>query len=188
MEIQLRSIPHAIVERDMGHCLHWPTIDVDAVSCTYNPVGFSPMLAVIRDLERDRDRFTHPALSAHHLGRFSVVSHEFEDRPLIITSSKTAAWDSEPHVAAEVIRVADAENSRSLCMTHFSFVLGRFPTRAFELCVRAAMLARYSTRIEWITIDVDDRYRSQGKQVLQGAIRSWDPGAGSDPRGLGSWR
>jgi hypothetical protein len=36
VEIQLRSIARTADERAMGHCLFWPAIDVDAVSCTHN--------------------------------------------------------------------------------------------------------------------------------------------------------
>ena len=174
MDIQLRSIARTADERAMGHCLSWPAIDVDAVSCTYNPEGFSPMLAVIKCLGRDRDRFTHPALTTSHQSRFSVMSHEFEARPVIITSSRTATWSAEPNVAAEIIRVADIERSRSLCMTHFSFLPGTFPRQAFEQCVLAAMLARHFTSVARITIDVDERHRSQAERVLHEALRRSD--------------
>ena len=155
----------------MGHCLWWPEIDADAVSCTHNPDGFSPMLAVIRALGRDSDRFTYPRLTANHRRRFVAISHEFDERPVIITSSRTAAWETEPHPAAEIIRVADIERSRSLCLTHFSFLQGRFPARAFEQCVRAALLARYHTKIARITIDVDARFAEEAQRVFREAHR-----------------
>ncbi len=162
----------------MGHCLFWPVIDVDAVSCTFNPEGFTPMTAVIRGLGREADDFTGPGVSANHRRRFLVVSHAFDARPVVITSSRTATWEAEPLAAAEIIRVADIERSRSLCMTHFAFLPGRFPELAFEQCVRAAMLARYWTHVARITIDIDERYRRQAEGVLQNALRRWDQSPG----------
>ena len=174
MDIQLRPIARTHDERAMGHCLFWPALEVDAVSCTFNPEGFSPMRAVIRGLGREPDDFTGPGVSASHRRRFSVVSHAFDTRPVVITSSRTATWEAEPQAAAEIIRVADIERSRSLCMTHFSFLPGRFPELAFEQCVRAAMLARYWTHVARITIDIDERYRRQAEGVLQALLRRWD--------------
>ncbi len=166
MEIRIRSISHTFDERAMGHCLWWPTIDADVVSCTHNPDGFSPMLAVIRALGRDRGHFTCPRLTANHRRRFVVISHGFDERPMIITSSRTVAWESEPRAASEIIRVADIERARSICLTHFSFLPGRFPALAFEQCVRAALMARYHTKIAKITIDVDVRFAKQAGRVL----------------------
>jgi hypothetical protein len=179
VDIQLRPIAHTHDERAMGHCLFWPAMEVDAVSCTFNPEGFSPMRAVIRGLGREPDDFTAPGVSAYHRRRFSVVSHAFDARPVVITSSRTATWEAEPQAAAEIIRVADIERSRSLCMTHFSFLPGRFPDLAFEQCVRAAMLARYWTQVVQITIDIDERYRRQAEGVLQEALRRWDQSPGA---------
>lgn len=181
VDIQLRSITRTADERAMGHCLFWPAIDVDAVSCTYNPEGFSPMLAVIRCLGRDRDHFTHPALTTSHQRRFSVMSHAFEARPVLITSSRTATWDAEPKVAAEIIRVADIERSLSLCMTHFSFLPGRFPRQAFEECVRAVMLAKHCTGMARITIDVDERHCGQAERVLRETLVTPGQPQGSFP-------
>ena len=175
VDIKLRPITHTHDERAMGHGLFWPALEVDAVSCTFNPEGFSPMRAVIRGLGREPDDFTGPGVSTYHRRRFSVVSHAFDTRPVVITSSRTATWEAEPQAAAEIIRVADIESSRSLCMTHFSFLPGRFPELAFEQCVHAAMLARYWTQVARITIDIDERYRRQAEGVLQEALRRWDP-------------
>lgn len=181
MDIQLRPIPHTHDERAMGHCLFWPVIDVDAVSCTFNPEGFTPMRAVIRGLGREADDFTGPGVSANHRRKFSVVSHAFDARPVVITSSRTATWEAEPLAAAEIIRVADIESSRSLCMTHFAFLPGKFPGQAFEQCVRAALLARYWTNVARIIIDVDERYRRQAERVLQEALRRRDQLPGPVP-------
>ena len=178
MNIQLRFVAHTIYELAMAHCYWWPLIDVDAVSCTHNPNGFSPMLAVVTSLGLDRSHFTHPRLTAKHSSKFCVMSHEYEARPVVITSSRTATWDTEPHVAAEIIQIADVERSRSLCMTHFSFLPGRFPRAAFERCVRAAMLARYWSKVEQITIDVDGRCRHQAERVMQEALRLRDESHG----------
>lgn len=107
-------------------------------------------------------------------------------RPVVITSSRTPAWDAEPHVAAEIIHVADVERSRSLCMTHFSFLPGRFPARALAQCIRDAMLARYYTNITQITIDVDARFLGQAQSVFEVATRAVTAGAMPDSRGLGA--
>lgn len=186
MEIRFRPIAHIADERAMGHCLHWPSIDVDAVSCTYNPEEFSPMGAVLRELQQDRAHFTHPAVRVHHQRRFSVMSHEYEARPVVITSSRTPAWDTEPHAAAEIIHVADVERSRSLCMTHFSFLPGRFPARAFEQCIRDSMLARYYTNIAQVIIDVDARFLGEAHSVFEATTRAFTRRAGPDPRSLGA--
>ena len=111
MDIQLRPIARTHDERAMGNCLFWPAMEVDAVSCTFNPEGFSPMRTVIRGLGREPDDFTGPGVSAYHRRRFSAVSHEFDTRPVVITSSRTATWEAQPQAAGEIIRVADIESA-----------------------------------------------------------------------------
>jgi hypothetical protein len=43
-------------------------------------------------------------------------------------------------------------------MTHFSFILGKFPVAALTACMRAVNMAWAYSELEKIVVDVDERY------------------------------
>jgi hypothetical protein len=136
MEVLIRAIPHHYFEHEMGHCSMWPLMRTDAISCTYNMDGFTPMNAVLSELGLDREYFRKRA-NMHEGKKFQVILHG-EEKPFFITTTKTECWDSEPDATGKILKAADAARCESLCMTHFAFVLGSFPKEAFAHCLRKA--------------------------------------------------
>ena len=167
MKIALRPIAHLHNEYAMGHCVYWPSAGTDAVSCTYNPNSFTPMTAVLRELNLTTKVFGSASISnAHRTKGFRVISHG-DERPLIITSSRTDRWADEPNAAYQILNTADIENCESLCMTHFAFILGRFPIEAFTQCVHQVIQAKYFTQIKATVIDVDQRHIETAQNLFQ---------------------
>lgn len=155
MEVVIRPIAHG----------GYAPIPVDAISCTYNMDGFTPMNAILRAYGLDLDHFRKCA--RFHAGpKFWTICHsDCDERPQIITSSKTKHWDSEPGATDEILAVADCERCESLCMTHFMFILGKFPEVAFEQCLRSVELAKFHTHLRKIVVDIDERHYLQALDV-----------------------
>lgn len=169
MEVVIRPIPHSHDEYAMGHCIFWPSAGADAISCTYNLNGFTPMTAVIREMGStlprgvDIEHFRKCA-RYHDRPNFRTIGHG-DEKPLIITATKTERWDSEPGATNEILTIADAEQCESLCMTHFMFILGKFPETAFEQCLRSIELPKFHTQLRKIVVDVDERCYLQAIDV-----------------------
>lgn len=153
MEVLLRPVPH----------LAYEPVETDAISCTYNMDGFTLMNAVLIQHGLDREYFRKCA-HMHSGGKFRVISHG-DEKPLVITTTKTERWDSEPSATQQVIDAADAERCESLCMTHFTFILGNFPEEAFAQCIQQIVLATHCTNLQKVIVDVDSRHFDRAKAV-----------------------
>ncbi len=169
MELLVRPIPHAAVEHAMGQCLSWPAINTDAISCTLNLDGFTPMSAVLSTLGRDRDPFDSPEMRQRHAAGFCAMAHG-RTRPMLITTSKTPTWDSAPQATLEIINVADTERCRSLCMTHFAYICGDFPRTAFQHCLHLALEFSRGTSLKKIVVDIDELYAQEAGVALENVL------------------
>lgn len=103
----------------------------------------------------------------HEGSQFRVIAHG-EEKPLVITTTKTERWDSQPDVTEQIIIAADAERCESLCMTHFGFILGNFPKNAFLRCLDTLRNAGAQEYIKRVIVDVDDRYHVQALNLSMG--------------------
>lgn len=131
---------------------------VDAISCTYNMDGFTPMNSILIAYGLDRDYFRQYG-RMHEGSKFRVICHgDCYERPQVITVSKTEQWDSEPGTTTEILTIADCERCMSLCMTHFGFILGDFPGGAFRQCLESIQSASGLENLERVVVDIDARY------------------------------
>jgi hypothetical protein len=153
MEILFRSVPH----------LAYEPVNADAISCTYNMDGFTLMNAVLIQYGLDREYFRKCAFM-HSGDKFRVISHG-DKKPLVITTTKTEHWASEPSATRQIIDAADAENCESLCMTHFAFILGKFPDDAFAQCIQQIELAKNCSNLQKVILDVDSRHFESAQAV-----------------------
>ncbi len=153
MEVLLRPVPH----------LAYEPVETDAISCTYDMDGFTLMNAVLIQHGLDREYF-RKCTHMHSDGKFRVILHG-DEKPLVITTTKTERWNSEPSATQRVIDAADSERCESLCMTHFAFILGNFPEEAFTQCIQQIVLATRCTNLQKVIVDVDSRHFDRAKAV-----------------------
>lgn len=153
MEVVIRPVEHG----------SYSAVQVDAISCTYDTDGFRLMNAVLIAYGLDRDHFRKIS-SQYECGKFMVTAH-VEMNPIVIMTTKTERWDSELTATEQILHVADCERCRSLCLTHFAFILGQFPVTAFERCLRPVELAKFYSGLQKIVVDVDERYYQQALDV-----------------------
>lgn len=144
MEILIRPVPHACYE----------PIDIDAISCTYDVEGVTLMNAVLIQHRLDREYFRKCA-HMHAGEKFRVATHG-DKKPVVITTTKTERWDSEPNATLEIVRAAEAAQCESLCMTHFAFILGKFPKEAFTQCMLQLEQVKNTNKLKKIVVDVDE--------------------------------
>lgn len=153
MEILIRAVPHE----------GYKPIEADAISCTYNMDGFTPMNAVLSQLGLDREHFRKCAYM-HESEKFKVISHG-DEKPFVITTTKTECWNCEANAIRQIMVTADAERSESLCMTHFAFISGKFPEDAFAQCMREIAQTENYIELKKIVVDIDSRYFEEAKVV-----------------------
>ena len=156
MEVLIRPVPHA----------GYKPLKADAISCTYDMDGFTLMNAVLIAHGLDREHFRSCA-RMHEGSQFRVIAHG-DEKPLVITTTKTERWDSELGTTQQIIIAADAERCESLCMTHFGFILGDFPENAFLHCLETLRNAGAQEYIKRVIVDVDDRYHVQALNLSMG--------------------
>lgn len=156
MEVLIRPVPHACYE----------PIKTDAISCTYDMDGFTLMNAVLISHGLDREYFRGCA-RMHEDAPFRVIAHG-DEKPLVITTTKTECWDSELGATQQIIMAAEANRCDSLCMTHFGFILGSFPEDAFRRCLETLRNAGAQEYLQRVIVDVDDRYHVQTLNLSMG--------------------
>jgi hypothetical protein len=166
MEIDLRPISHSSYEVAMGHCIFYPPIKTDAISCTFNTNGFTPMLAVLRSHCFDTEYFfRNSVLGKWHSSEFRVHVHQ-QYSPLLLTTTKMSTWDDAPQASSEIIKVADAEGCESLCLSHFMFLQGKFPKSALKQCLQMAASTDQLGALKRVIVDVDVRHIDAAKKLL----------------------
>jgi len=156
MEIVIRPVPRGSYE----------ALFVDAISCTYNMDGFTPMNSILMAYGLDREHFRKCA-RMHEGPKFRIICHGDcnDEGPQVITASKTLHWDSEPGATAEILAIADGERCESLSMTHFMFILGKFPEAAFEQCMTQVEAAKSTTNLKRIVVDVDEHHVAMARLI-----------------------
>lgn len=144
----------------------YESFKVDVVSCTYGVDNFfGSMDSVLSAYGLDREHFRSNAIqAAHYVRGFSVIVHT-EIQPAVITASKTERWHCISDAALLILRAADCERHRSLRMTHFGCLPGKFPDLAFRQCMQAVHLAHYFTELETIVVDVDEKYIDEATAI-----------------------
>ena len=155
MEVLIRPIAHGGYE----------VAETDAVSCAYDMGNFTLMNAALSQFGHDREHFRKCA-HMHEGEKFRMISHG-DEKPLVITTTKTERWDSEPSATEKILNAADAERCESLCMTHFAFILGEFPAEAFAQCLRQIEQAERMSNLQKVVVDVDERYVEMAKYIRQ---------------------
>jgi hypothetical protein len=145
---------------------------VDAISCTFDVDGFTLMNAVLIAHGFNRGDFENRK-HLHTGALFRVITHS-DTKPLLVTTTKTERWESEPTAAEQVIRAVGLAQCESLCMTHFAFILGRFPGRGFTRCLSAIAKAKHHAKPKRIVVDVDERYLAEALRV-QHSIGEFNP-------------
>jgi hypothetical protein len=128
--------------------------------------GFTTMNSILVAYGLDREHFRKCA-GMHEGSMFRTICHgDCNDKgPQVITASKTLRWDSEPGATAEILAIADDERRESLCMTHFMFILGKFPEAAFEQSLRSVESGQFRAYLRKIVVDVDEQYYPQALAV-----------------------
>ena len=156
MEVVIRSISRGSYE----------ALPVDAISCTYNMDGFTPMNSILVAYGLDRENFRKCA-AMHEGPTFRIICHGDcnDEGPQVITASKTLHWDSEPDATAEILAIADGERCESLSMTHFMFIRGKFPVAAFEQSLRSVESGQFRAYLRKNVVDVDEQYYPQALAV-----------------------
>ena len=155
MEVVIRPVLHG----------QYQITNADAFSCTYDMDGFTLMNAVLSQLGLDREHFRKCA-NLHAGGKFRVISHG-DEKPFVITTTKTERWDSQPDATEQILNTADAERCESLCMTHFAFILGAFPEAAFTQCLQYIKQAKHLTQLKRVVVDVDEQFVDAANAIYQ---------------------
>ena len=153
-----------VVIRPIEHGTYIP-MTVDAISCTYNMDGFTPMNAILAAYGLDREHFRKCG-RMHEGSKLRIICHgDCYERPQVITVSKNERWDSEPGATKEILTIADCERCESLCITHFSYILGAFPVGAFRQCLESIQSAATLVNLKRVVVDADERYYQQALDV-----------------------
>jgi len=155
VEVVIRPIPNGA----------YVPSETDAIACTYDLDDSSPMNAVLLQFGLDREHFRKCA-SMHAGDKFRVISHG-DEKPFVITTSKTECWESEGKATEQILSTADIERCESLCMTHFALIPGKFPEVAFAQYLQQVEQAKYHTQLKRVMVDVDARYVDAAKAVYQ---------------------
>jgi hypothetical protein len=156
METVIRPVVNTPDEIFAGHKLWFvPVHGCDAISATANAPGFTPLIAIARYFGWDYDLMRKAADDCNHKRRVAVLK-QVTPTLLLVPATKGRGEDAH-NLALDLLSAVDATESKSLHITHFGFLQGRFPKT--DVAAVLDFFFRYGSRLplERLVIDIDVR-------------------------------
>lgn len=164
MDVYFRSIQHAADEISMGQ-VYWfqPNPECDAISATANTDGFTPLLAIGRHFNWDRDVVTKAALACNMKGEVCVAPFI----PTLFLVPATKGHGDSRFLISDLIAATRAANVKALHFTHFGFIQNRIPQSEIVSVLNYLFGNSTSLGLCRIVIDIDARIESEFYELLR---------------------
>ena len=125
MEICFNVVRHIFDEVEMGHKIFFrPCDDADAISATANTRGFTPLTAIVRWYQWDRELIQKAAEECNLLNKVIIVE---QVKPTLLLVPKTREVSDVARLSENLIESASQLDCKILHFTHFGFTQGRYP-------------------------------------------------------------
>lgn len=164
MDVYFRSIQYAADEISMGQ-VYWfqPNPECDAISATANTDGFTPLLAIDRHFNWDRDVVTKAALACNKKGEVCIVPFN----PMLFLVPATKGHGDAHFLISDLIAATQSANVKALHFTHFGFMQNRMPQSEVVAVLDYLFGNSTSLGLGRIVIDIDARIESKFYELLR---------------------
>jgi hypothetical protein len=163
MEIIFRAIYNQPDETELGHKIwHRESLLLDAVSATANTGGFTPLTAIARFFDWDRDLINAASSQCNAVGQIAVIK---EVNPLLLLVPKTDGRKDETFLINDLIAAANATSTEVLSFTHFGFIQNKLPELEIRSILGVLMNPDLKTTIRVLVWDIDLRHRVEMMRI-----------------------
>jgi hypothetical protein len=131
VKIHFNETRHIFDEIEMGHKIFFsPCNEADTISATANSRGFTPLTAIVREFQWDRELIRKASEECNLTGDVMIVN---EVKPTLLLVPKTRDMSQIADLTKKLIDKTNAIGSQVLHFTHFGFTQGRYPTNEMKI-------------------------------------------------------
>ena len=159
MEIIFRPMSHTQDEIVMGQKIWFPeSVESDVVSATANASGFTPLTAIARTFDWDREMIVQASMACNERGEVAVLD---KLSPKLLLVPKSNGSDPVEFLIKDLIAAANAVKGDVLNFTHFGFVQSKLPQSEIDSILDVMMHPSLKTTLRVTVWDIDFRFRRQ---------------------------
>jgi hypothetical protein len=159
MEIIFRQMPHTYDEVVMGHKIWFPeSIESDVISATANSEGFTPLTAIARKYDWDRQLVEAASAQCNSRGQIAIVK---EVKPTLLLVPSTKGNGNTEFLIKDLIKAANAVSADVLNFTHFGFVQNKLPVKEVESILNFMMDKSLVSSVRVVVWDIDFRFKNE---------------------------
>ena len=152
-------MPHTYDEVVMGHKIWFPeSIESDVISATANSEGFTPLSAIARKYEWDRQLVEAASTQCNSRGQIAIVK---EVKPTLLLVPSTKGNGNTEFLIKDLIKAANAVSADVLNFTHFGFVQNKLPVKEVESILNFMMDKSLVSSVRVVVWDIDFRFKNE---------------------------
>lgn len=157
MKIIFRTIPHNPIEILMGQ-FNWfhPCEDIDAISVTANPEGFTTQNRVGQLLGYDQKAMIDAAKESNDKYEIAILN---KSKPPLLLIPQTYGKKDSLFLINDLIAACNHLKVKKLHFTHFGFIQKELPKNEVEQILRVMFNSQIQSTIETVVWDVDSRVK-----------------------------
>ena len=152
-------MPHTYDEVVMGHKIWFPeSIESDVISATANSEGFTPLTAIARKYDWDRQLVEAASAQCNSRGQIAIVK---EVKPTLLLVPSTKGNGNTEFLIKDLIKAANAVSADVLNFTHFGFVQNKLPVKEVESILNFMMDKSLVSSVRVVVWDIDFRFKNE---------------------------
>lgn len=153
--------------------LHSNSSSYDAVSINYFHCKIDVMSNFLKEIGLDSKQFNRPDLTLAHTKNKHVVFGHGDDKPLLITSSEPECSEDKIFMLNEVLKVADCERVKYLCVLQFLDLSLKDLAIDLKNCFRVLRQSQYWTKVGKIDVYVSSENYAQARNIYEEVMSGW---------------
>ena len=152
-------MPHTYDEVVMGHKIWFPeSIESDVISATANSEGFTPLTAIARKYDWDRQLVEAASAQCNSRGQIAIVK---EVKPTLLLVPSTKGNGNTEFLIKDLIKAANAVSADVLNFTHFGFVQNKLPVKEVESILNFMIDKSLVSSVRVVVWDIDFRFKKE---------------------------
>ena len=164
MEIIYRPIRHDPMEIIMGQFIWFhPVANMDAISVTANPDGFTTQSRVGQLLGYDQEVMVDAAKACNDKYEITILN---KNTPPLLLVPQTYGRKDSLFLINDLIAACNHLKVKKLHFTHFGFIQKELPKNEVEQILRVMLDPHIHTTVETVVWDVDSRVKDELQTIV----------------------
>jgi hypothetical protein len=164
MNITLNIVENDPMDRIMGTQTKHSSIsteNIDAISATANDSGFTPLTAMARHYNWNKDIIVKACEQCNNKGEIAIIQ---QLSPTVLLVPKTSGQNQENSLAADLANACSAISAQKLRFTHYGFILNKLPADEIESIL--VELKNTETTLEDVIWDIEEIHKIEMESII----------------------